>query len=256
MEKHKIVLIGGKGKSTNAVFHYLDSNFGLYKTIIEKNENRIIFLRRRVKKLGIKAVIGQLLFQSLVTPILIISSRQRRQKIIDSYNLRFDKIPENKFLNVKSINSISTIAMLKELKPDLIIVNGTRIISNKVINSVDCRLINIHAGITPKYRGVHGAYWAMVNKDYNNIGVTVHYIDTGIDTGQIICQAKIQPKINDNFCTYPLLQLSEGLIILKIAIVNYFNNNIITQPLFTESFIWSHPTIWEYLYNRLINHVK
>ena len=48
------------------------------------------------------------------------------------------------------------------------ILNGTRIVSKKVISSIGCLFINTHCGITPKYRGVHGGYWAIYNNDLNN----------------------------------------------------------------------------------------
>jgi folate-dependent phosphoribosylglycinamide formyltransferase PurN len=72
---------------------------------------------------------------------------------------------------------------LKAINPDLVIVNGTRIISKKVLSSINSKFVNIHVGITPKYRGVHGTYWALVNNDVENSGVTVHFVDEGIDTG-------------------------------------------------------------------------
>src|SRR5438093_9923670 len=46
-----------------------------------------------------------------------------------------------------------------------VVVNGTRIISEAVLTASDAVFINMHAGITPKYRGVHGGYWALYNGD-------------------------------------------------------------------------------------------
>ena len=58
--------------------------------------------------------------------------------------------------------------ILKELNADVIVVNGCRIISKKILNNVPAKFINTHEGITPKYRGIHGCYWALVNKDKEN----------------------------------------------------------------------------------------
>mgnify|MGYP003330073050 CR=1 FL=1 len=52
--------------------------------------------------------------------------------------------------------------------PDVIIVNGTSILSQSVLDSCNALFLNTHCGITPKYRGVHGAYWALVNNDNEN----------------------------------------------------------------------------------------
>ena len=45
------------------------------------------------------------------------------------------------------------------------VVNGTRILSRRMLESIDAVFLNMHVGITPKYRGVHGGYWALANGD-------------------------------------------------------------------------------------------
>jgi len=70
--------------------------------------------------------------------------------------------------------------------PDVVVVNGTRIIAEKVLHSVPATFLNTHSGITPLYRGAHGGYWALVKKDRANCGVTIHVVDAGIDTGGIV----------------------------------------------------------------------
>lgn len=256
MENKKIIILGGKRISTNIVFNSLNSQFGIHTVIIENEESLKIFLRRRLKKIGFLTVLGQLLFHLFIVNILRFFSIKRSNEIIKLNELNRSKIPNDKKRNVSSINSDITIQMLKEIKPDLIIVSGTRIISKKVLNSINCKFINIHAGITPKYRGVHGAYWALINDDIENVGVTVHFVDIGIDTGNIIHQAGISPSKKDNYITYPLLQISEGLKILKLAIEDYFKDKLQSKIIQGESNLWFQPTIWTYLYYRIVKKVK
>jgi len=56
--------------------------------------------------------------------------------------------------------------------------------------------INIHASLLPKYRGACPAKWVLENKE-KQTGLTCHYIDKGIDTGDIICQVTVEVKKND-----------------------------------------------------------
>lgn len=146
--------------------------------------------------------------------------------------------------------------LLQKIAPDAIVVIGTRIISREVLNSIPAKFINIHAGITPKYRNVHGAYWAVVNNDYDNCGVTVHLVDPGIDTGSIIYQQTIKIKKEDNFVTYPFLQLAEGIILLKQALKNIFEEKLVLKKGMQESKLWYHPTILQYLYYRIVHNKK
>ena len=106
------------------------------------------------------------------------------------------------------------------------------------------------------YRGVHGTYWALVNRDIENSGVTVHFIDEGIDTGNIIKQRQVIPTSKDNFITYPVLQLAFGIELLIPSIKDFFIRDIPISKEKGESKLYYHPTIWEYLYYRVVRKVK
>ena len=257
MENKKIVLLAGEGQSTNIVFNSVNKKFGVYLTIIEEKENTKLFLKRRIKKLGFFTVIGQIFFQIFIAIPLALLSRKRQSEIIHKKLLDITDIPSEKITNVTSVNSKTTIKLLLDINPDIIVVNGTRIISKKVLSVVNCKFINIHAGITPKYRGVHGTYWALVNNDLENSGVTVHFVDEGIDTGNIIDQITVFPTKKDNFSTYPLLQLSEGIKMLNKALENFYEKKLIAKHgKEMQSALWYHPTLWKYIFYRIVKGIK
>ena len=257
MENKKIVLLAGKGQSTNIVFNSINKKFGVYLAILEEKENTKIFLKRRIKKLGFFTVIGQMFFQIFIAIPLGLLSRKRQSEIINEKILDITDIPSEKITNVTSVNSKATIKLLLDINPDIIVVNGTRIISKKVLSVINCKFINIHAGITPKYRGVHGTYWALVNNDVENSGVTVHFVDEGIDTGNIIDQITVLPTKQDNFSTYPLLQLSEGIKMLNKALENFYEKKLFAKDAKEmQSAIWYHPTLWKYIYYRIVRGIK
>ena len=114
----------------------------------------------------------------------------------------------------------------------------------------------MHAGITPKYRGVHGTYWALYNKDAANSGVTVHLVDPGIDTGGVLYQARVTVTNKDNFTTYPIIQLAEGIQFLLSASKDALSKNLNIKEVTKESTLWYHPTIWQYLAKRISGAVK
>lgn len=78
-----------------------------------------------------------------------------------------------------SVISRIAVDLLQKLNPKEVVINGTRIISGNVLSCVPVYFINIHAGITPLFRGVHGGYRALYERDVGNCGVTVHLIDQG-----------------------------------------------------------------------------
>lgn len=256
--KIKIIILAGKSQSTPIVFNALTDICEVSCVILENPPSKIKFIKSRIRKLGVIQVLGQLLFQVTVYKLLKKTSKKRVLQLFKEFKLDNHPIPQNTITNVVSINSPISIKIINELKPDLIIVNGTRIISKQVIESIKAPLINTHMGITPKYRGVHGGYWALANNDMLNFGVTVHAVDSGIDTGKIIGQKFCAPNEYDNFTTYPLLQLASGIEILKELINNFTKNREITfiEPKVVESCLWYHPTAWIYLYRRFTRGIK
>ncbi|HRO73662.1 MAG TPA: formyl transferase [Saprospiraceae bacterium] len=256
MQSNKIVLLAGKGISTNIVYNFLKDSFDIARVIIEEPPSRISLIKKRIKRFGILKVTGQLAFQVIIMNALKMLSKKRKQEILDNYLLDDTPPPADKVNIVRSVNDKETISLLNELHPTLVIVNGTRIISKQVLNSVNATFINTHAGITPKYRNVHGAYWALVKKDPEHCGVTVHLVDQGIDTGKVLYQKTITVSEKDNFVTYPFLQIGEGVRILRQAASDHFNDRLTIKDGTRESHLWYHPTIFQYLYYRFKFGVK
>ena len=253
----KIVMLSSACFSTTVIHNAVNNRYPVDRVITEEPMRGIALARRRMKKLGWFRVSGQVLFSVLLVPFIRRSAAARMRAIHAHYGFDETPIPEEKITAVGSVNEDACIRLLQELNPDLVIVNGTRLISRKVLESTRAVFINMHTGITPKYRGVHGGYWAMVNNDRSLCGVTIHLVDKGIDTGGILRQGIIPVTPADNYYTYPYLQFGEGIPLMLEAVEDVVHQRVqVRQSLTTESALWYHPGIWEYLYNRLVKKVK
>jgi len=157
---------------------------------------------------------------------------------------------------VESVNSNDTARLLKRYDPDAVVVNGTRIISKDIILSINSPFINGHMGITPRYRGVHGGYWALVNDDIDNCGVSVHLVDEGIDTGGIIYQDRIYITKQDSYVTYPFLQIAKLIPLIKATLQDVFADNLVVVEGTPDSNLWYHPTLLQYIKYRLFDKIK
>jgi methionyl-tRNA formyltransferase len=121
--------------------------------------------------------------------------------------------------NAASINSSEVESLLRATELDAVVVSGTSILDGNLLASLGSTpVLNIHCGITPRYRGAHGAFWAIVNGDWTNVGTTVHFVDSGIDTGGIILQASVELESDDNPRTIGLKQYAVGIGLLSEAI--------------------------------------
>lgn len=252
--KKNIVLLCSNGDSTRAVYRALKEKFGDVTVIMEEDVPRKLFLKRRLKKLGFFPVFGQVLFMAAATPILRLLSQKRLDEL--KKELKIAEI-EN-VVHIDSVNSESGREQLRKARPKVVVVNGTRIIGKETLQAVDARFINMHAGITPLYRGVHGGYWALAENKPNLVGTTVHFVDTGIDTGNIIGQSFFEVTANDNFTTYPSLHTKAGIPILvktvELALADTLTEEEKEPNL--PSKLRYHPTIWEYFYYLIKHGVK
>ena len=74
---------------------------------------------------------------------------------------------------------------------DLLVCHGyMKILPEKVFSAPKLGSINIHPSLLPKYRGPSPTYWVLKNRE-KTTGLTCHYIDEGVDTGNIIAQKEI-----------------------------------------------------------------
>jgi folate-dependent phosphoribosylglycinamide formyltransferase PurN len=239
------------------VYNVLSRHPGLDAVLIERRIGKMQLVRGRLHRLGWRTVVGQLAFVAGFVPLLRLVGARRITELKQELKLDDTSIPEDQVTRVSSANAAETVQHLRALAPKVVVLNGTRILSPEVLASVQAVFLNMHVGITPLYRGVHGGYWALVNGQHEYCGVTVHMVNEGIDTGGIVAQARISPGPNDTFATYQYLQVAAGLPLLQHAVEDALAGVLTTRPGPPgQSRLWSHPTAFEYLRHRIQRGVK
>lgn len=252
----KVVVLATDSPSTWMLVNALRIDYPNLKVVLELPVSRWILMRRRVTRIGIIAVFGQILFMSGL-PLLRLLARRRIRTLLDLAGLNVQCPPKLVITRFNSVNSDQCVAWLGTEQPDVVVLNGTRIVSGAVLNACQAFFLNTHCGITPAYRGVHGAYWALFKGDKKNAGVTIHGVDAGIDTGSIVYQALIDIDKDDNFATYPIKQYILGIPLMRRALEDFHSGSLITtERNDLPSSIWHHPAIWTYLNARWFRDVR
>lgn len=249
-DSKRVSVVAKRGFSTDAIIRALSTSFpdADIQVIYERRVPRTRLLRRRAARLGWAAAAGQLAFMVLVYPLLARFGATRQKEIEDEVSTSYTEPPRAKVVEVPSVNSAEAKKALADHDPDVVVVSGTRIISRDTLAAVQAPFINMHAGITPAYRGVHGAYWALQEGYPDRVGTTVHLVDEGIDTGRIIEQVCFAPSQRDTFATYPALHVKAGLPALMRAVDAALRGELETKPPPDHpSTLRYHPTIWTYL---------
>lgn len=92
------------------------------------------------------------------------------------------------FLPVRDVNDAEFVASIEKEKLDIIVsMSFNQIFRSPVLNSTNQGIVNCHAGALPRYRGRNILNWVLINGEHE-FGITVHHVDEGIDTGDIILQ--------------------------------------------------------------------
>jgi methionyl-tRNA formyltransferase len=98
-------------------------------------------------------------------------------------------------------NSPEFVERVRVLGVDLIVVgNFNRILKSTLLDTPRLGGVNVHLSLLPKYRGPSPLYWALANRE-EYTGVTIHHIDEGIDSGDIIGQRKIEIRQGETLDT-------------------------------------------------------
>ena len=118
--------------------------------------------------------------------------------------------------------------LIAALKPDLVVSAGfMRLLSEKVVNRF--KIINSHPSLLPLYPGAHAVRDALA-AGARETGSTIHWVDAGLDTGQIIAQERLEILASDTEESLHerIKILERGLIVATIAQLtqrNLENNN-------------------------------
>ena len=96
------------------------------------------------------------------------------------------------------LNFPETLARIKSFAPDIILVYGTSILGPELLKHYPRSILNLHVGLPQYYRGSSCNVWPIVNAELMSLGACVHRVDAGIDTGEIMAQARIEMSPDDD----------------------------------------------------------
>lgn len=135
------------------------------------------------------------------------------------------KLPVYKDYNV---NSSAFCSLIGELGVNLnVSMSFDQKIKEPLLSLADKGFINCHAGNLPYYRGRSVINWAIINNE-SFIGLTIHYMDSGYDTGDIILQEKVSINVDDDYQVV-LYKVIEAFPALLVKAIKQIENNTATR---------------------------
>jgi methionyl-tRNA formyltransferase len=131
-----------------------------------------------------------------------LNPKKKMAKILIKYNVPIIQLHG-------SINSKESLETIKSYHPDLLIsIAGNQIFKQPLIDLAPKGCLNLHTALLPKYRGLMPSFWVLKNSEIET-GVSVFFVDKGIDSGPILVQKRI--PINNNMSQSQLIKLSKRI---------------------------------------------
>lgn len=135
---------------------------------------------------------------------------------LEKFNVELIKLNE-------SINSSESLRRISDFRPDILVsLAGNEIFKESLIGLAPMGCLNVHTAMLPKYRGLMPSFWVLLN-DEEKTGVSVFYVDQGIDSGPIIKQQEV--LINTSVQDELIRQTKKIGVDLVVAAIDDISSN-------------------------------
>lgn len=249
-----IVVMTAGGLNPTLVIRALCTRNPDVRVLIEQSQSKAEITRRRARRLGWFAAIGQL--GTMVAARLLRNLANKRiAQILTDHNLDGRMPADVPVHRVASINDTETLALIAQIRPAVILLVSTRLMSRQQLAALPCPVLNLHAGLNPTYRGQMGGYWSLRNNEAENFGATVHLVDAGTDTGGTLYQVRATPASGDFISTYPLVLTVAALDVTCRAVADALGGTLQPYAPRGRSVLHFPPTLWSWIFHGITRRI-
>jgi methionyl-tRNA formyltransferase len=211
-----VVVLASRSATSYLLINQLAARFAVDAVVFEGVDRRKL-LRHRLRKLGWWTAAGQMVFTGYDRLVIRRRARPKIAKLLACHDV---SPPDGRLevIDVESVNGEEVRTLIGRKRPRVVVVSGTGIIGRKVLE-LGPVFMNIHVGITPRFRGVHGGFWAIHEGTPELVGTTIHIVDPGVDTGAILAQVPVEiDPLEDGYRTIPVKQYLGAMDALTDAV--------------------------------------
>jgi len=158
-------------------------------SVISKIKNRI-FIEKKLINLSLKNKEFLKYFSNRLLSVFFGKYKKNYdQEKLQHLDKKFSELTSSLSKPCKNIYYIDNInnqrQLIEKIEPDLIVVVGAPYVKKNITN-LNIKKINLHLGYLPNYRGIKTVEWAILNREFNKVGYTIHELTNELDAGPII----------------------------------------------------------------------
>lgn len=228
----KIVVLTSPTVPNVYLVNYLSERHNVVARLVENRfrpsttRQKMEIRRRLVRKHGLLRTANKLLYNKYRSLFIDGQRKKVLREMLFPDGREAAYSTEVPTLEVGSVNCAKSIDFISGHAPDVIAVCGTGLIKPEVFELPGRGTINIHCGITPEYRSADPIFWALYNNEPDMVGVTIHYVDRGVDTGPIIRQEKVGVAGGDDLATLYAKCIKCGAGLMSAALTDIENGSV------------------------------
>lgn len=162
---------------------YLPASYEIIKSLVDAHVELVgvLFSPENIQRISWKNRIKNIINTGML---------KEPKKILRKYKIPYSFIDNH--------NSAESQLTLSRANADILILYGTKIIRSDVLQIPKIGCLNAHSSLLPKYRGGKSEFWMLYNDETQYAGVTIHWVNPGLDDGDIFLQTPIKVTTNDN----------------------------------------------------------
>jgi len=147
-----------------------------------------------MKLKGVLRAINEFLYYFFYTVFLAKKETTKLKNLVENYSTNpYKQLSGIRQIMIEDIKSKELEQLLKVEKVDAAFAMCIGVyLPKKLLNIPRHGIFLWHEGITPEYRGLYSPFWALANKDYNNLGYTLLKMSTKLDAGDIYVQGNVK----------------------------------------------------------------
>ena len=129
-----------------------------------------------------------------------------------------------------TLNTPETLAFFEDVAADTVVVYGTNLVKPPLLNHWPGRMINLHLGLSPYYRGTATNFYPLLNEEPEYVGATIHLLDAGVDSGPILRHARPRIQAGDMPHTIGCKAILAGIEALVAVLSDLDRGRVVPVP--------------------------
>ena len=197
----KIVLLCNPQGNQKALANKVAQSFHLAGIVVQDLKPK------KVKSLTVSDMVNKIADRTVFRKI-----RNAWFGLLQHYDDRYASFPAVPTLTVEKINSDEAKGFIEKLQPDVIMVSGTSILKKKILSlSPSIGILNLHTGLSPYVKGAPNCTnWCLAKGDYHLIGNSVMWIDSGVDSGDLVATEVVKLTGNESLLDIHIKAMDAG----------------------------------------------